>query len=130
MPDTNNLVEFGRYLAVNFDCWACHSADFKTMNVMHPELTPGFFGGGNKPLSLEGEVMLTSNLTPDKESGIGNWTEDQFVKAMKYGRKDGEPALRYPMLPFSTLTDYEAKAIFEYLKTIPPIQNKVPRSGL
>lgn len=130
MPDTNNLQEFGRYLAINFDCWACHSADFKTMNVLQPELTPGFFGGGNKPLNMEGEVMLTANLTPDKETGIGNWSEEQFIKAVKYGLKDGEPALRYPMLPFHRLTDYEAKAIFEYLKTVPPIKNKVPRSGL
>ncbi len=130
LPDTADLVKFGRYLAINFDCWACHSADFKTMNVMEPELTPGFFGGGNKPLNMEGEVMLTMNLTPDKETGIGNWTEEQFIRAVKYGLKDGEPALRYPMLPFATLTDYEAKAIFAYLKTIPPIKNKVERSGL
>lgn len=130
MPDTSNLQEFGRYLAINFECWSCHSSDFKTMNVLEPELTPGFFGGGNKPLNLEGEVMLTSNLTPDKETGIGNWTEEQFVRALKYGLKDGEHALRYPMLPFTTLTDYEAKAIFAYLKTVPPIKNNVPRSRL
>ncbi len=130
MPDTNNLVEFGRYLAINLDCWACHSADFKTMNILEPELTPGYFGGGNKPLNLKGEVMLTSNLTPDKETGIGSWTEEQFIKAVKYGRKEGETGLRYPMMPFTTLTDYETKAIFEYLKTIPAINNKVHRSGL
>jgi len=130
MPDTANAVELGRYLTFNFDCYACHSADFKTMNVEHPELSVGYMGGGNKPLDMEGNVVLTSNITPDQETGIGNWTEEQFVKALKYGLVDGKPALRYPMVPFVHLTDSEAKAIFAYLKTIPPIKNKVERSGL
>jgi len=130
LPDTTNAVAWGKYLVIAFDCYACHSADFKTMNVENPEQSVDYMGGGNKPLDMEGNVMLTSNLTPDKETGIGNWTEEQFVRALKFGLKDGEPALRYPMMPFSRLTDNEAKAIFAYLKTIPPIKNKVPRSML
>ena len=130
MPDTNDMVEFGRYLVYNIECYVCHSADFKTLNSEDPTKSGGFLGGGNKPLNMEGEVVLTQNLTPDKETGIGNWTEEQFVKAVKYGIKDGEPALRYPMLPYTHLTDKEAKAIFAYLQTVPPIKNDVPRSGL
>lgn len=130
MPDTTKAVEWGKYLVFGFECYACHSADFKTMNSLQPELSVGYMGGGNQPLDMDGNVMLTSNLTPDKETGIGNWTEEQFVKALKYGIKEGEPALRYPMMPFNQLTDSEAKAIFAYLKTVPPIKNKVPRSGL
>ena len=72
--------------------------------------------------------MLTSNLTPHPETGIGSWTEAQFVKAVKYGIKDGEPALQYPMTPYTRLSDKEAAAIFHYLKTVPPIDNKIARS--
>jgi Cytochrome c len=128
MPDTNNAVEFGKYLAFNLDCFACHSADFKTMDVEHPEKSGGFFGGGNKTLNMEGREIVTQNLTPDNETGIGLWTEEKFVTALKYGMKDNEPVLRYPMVPYVHLTDNEAKAIYAYLKTVPAIKNKVPRS--
>lgn len=130
MPDTNNMVELGRYYIYNLDCFTCHSADFKTMNVLDPPKSPGYLGGGNKPLNQEGQVVLTSNITPDKETGIGSWSEEKFVKALKSGIKDGEPALRYPMVPFHLLTDHEAKAIYAYLMTVPPIKNKVERPAL
>lgn len=128
MPDTLDKVALGRYLAHNLDCFSCHSADFKTNDFLKPEQSQGYFGGGNKPLNQEGQVMLTPNLTPDSETGIGNWTEQQFIQAVKYGLKEGEPALQYPMNPYAQLTDAEAGAIFYYLKTIPPIKNEVARS--
>lgn len=129
LPDSANEVELGRYLAHNLDCYACHSADFKTMNVLNPELSEGYFGGGNKPLNREGKTMVTPNITPDNETGIGAWPEEKFVRAVKYGFKEGEPALRYPMMPYPYLTDAEASAIYKYLKTIPPIKNKVDRAS-
>ncbi len=128
LPDTNNRVEWGRYLVHNLDCYTCHSADFKTINFMEPTSTPGYMGGGNVPLNKKGQIVVTANLTPDPETGIGNWTGEQFVKAVKYGIKDGEAALQYPMVPYTQLTDSEALAIFEYLKTVPPIENKVERT--
>ncbi|MDX1768914.1 MAG: c-type cytochrome [Arenibacter troitsensis] len=128
LPNADDSVELGKYLAHNLDCFSCHSADFKTNDFLNPELSEGYFGGGNKPLDLQGRVMLTSNLTPDKETGIGNWTREDFIKALKYGQIKGGKALTYPMLPYSQLTDDEAGAIFEYLQTIPPIKNKVERS--
>lgn len=128
IPDSTNTVEFGKYLAINLDCWTCHSADFKTMNIEHPELTPGFFGGGNPLVDMEGHILPSQNLTPDKETGIGKWTEEKFMKAIRYGQVEGEEALRYPMLPYTRLTDTEAKAIYAYLRTVPAINNKVPRA--
>jgi len=50
------------------------------------------------------------------------------VKAVRFGIVDGEPALRYPMQPYVYLTDYEAKAIFAYLQSVPQIRNEVNRS--
>lgn len=128
IPDTSNLLEFGKYLAINLDCWTCHSADFKTMDIAHPEKTPGYFGGGNLLTDLDGHQLYSPNLTPDKETGIGNWNFTQFTEAVKYGKVPNQEALRNPMLPYSRLTDTEAKAIYTYLKSIPPIKNKVARA--
>ena len=75
---------------------------------------------------FEGMKFPSRNLTPDETTGIGKWTEEQFIKAVKFGLRDGKPALRYPMLPYSQLTDSEAKAIFTYLKTVPKITHQVP----
>ncbi|MFL1011950.1 cytochrome c [Flavisericum labens] len=128
LPNPTNEVELGKYLAHNLDCFSCHSADFKTNNYLDPTLSKGYFAGGNKPLDEHGRVMLTQNLTSDKETGIGNWTKEDFINTVKYGIKKGENALQYPMMPYTQLTDKEAGAIFEYLQTIPPVKNKVERS--
>jgi hypothetical protein len=128
MPDTNNAVVLGKYLVFNLECFVCHSADFKTLDVENPEKSAGYMGGGNKPLNMEGKVIVTQNLTPDKETGIGEWTEERFINALKNGTMQNQPALRYPMVPFIYLTDNEAKAIYAYLRTVPPIVNNVLRS--
>ena len=127
MPDTSNKVALGKYLAYNLECFSCHSADFKTNNYLEPELSVGYFAGGNKPLNKEGKVIVTPNLTPDQETGIGNWTEEKFVRVVKSGIKVGEPSLQYPMVPFANLTDKEASSIYTYLRTIPAIKNKIIR---
>ncbi|TNF49068.1 MAG: cytochrome c [Bacteroidetes bacterium] len=128
MPDTTNEVELGKYLAHNLDCFTCHSADFTKLNILEPEKSAGYFGGGNKPLNMEGKVMVTPNLTFDKATGIGSWSKEKFVQAVRSGIVEGQPALRYPMNPYPMLTDYEAGAIYEFLKTVPKIKNKVTRS--
>ena len=92
---------------------------------MEPEKTPGYFSGGNAMPDKEGNIIHTRNLTPDKETGIGNWTEEQFIKALRFGQREGKPALRYPMVAFSALTDEEASAIWAYLQTVPAIRHDV-----
>lgn len=126
-PDTTNAVELGKYIVTGMlDCYPCHSADFKTMNVENPELSKGFMGGGNLVgVNHEGQNMHSANLTPDKETGIGNWTAEEFVKCIRFGQKPDGTQLSYPMVPLPQLTDREAKAIFAYLQQIPPIKNKV-----
>ena len=64
----------------------------------------------------------------DEETGIGTWTEESFVKAVKTGvLSNGQPALRLPMQPYMNLTDTEVRAIYAYLKTIPKLNHKVER---
>lgn len=127
-PDTTNQLEWGKYLALyQLECFACHSADFKKMNVFEPEKSLGFFGGGNVMRNDHGEMITTLNLTPDEETGIGKWTEEEFVKAVKFGIVPNGPALRNPMVPFAQLTDEEAKAIYAYLRTVPKIKHAISR---
>ena len=130
LPDENDALALGKYLANNLECFSCHSSDFKTNDFLNPEMSVGYFGGGNKTLNLEGDVILTQNLTPDMETGIGSWSEEEFVRAVRFGLKDGEPALRYPMQPYSRLTDNEVGAIYQYLQSLPAISNDTERSGL
>lgn len=127
-PDTTNKVEWGKYLALyQIECFTCHSKDFKTMDVESPEKSEGFFGGGNQLINTEGVTVTTLNITPDEETGIGRWTEDEFVKAIKSGIIPNGPALRNPMVPYSMLTDEEARAIYAYLRTVPKLTHKVDR---
>jgi cytochrome c2 len=126
-PDTTNIVEHGKYIALyELECFTCHSRDFTKNDYFNPEKSEGFFGGGNKLMNPEGKELQSLNITMDNETGIGTWSEEDFVKAVKSGIvPNGMPALRNPMLPYSNLTDNEVKAIYAYLKTIPKVHNKV-----
>lgn len=128
LPDTNDLVALGRYVANGMaDCYGCHSADFKTMDILNPEMTAGFYGGGNPVINMEGEVVPSANLTMDEETGIGKWTTAEFIQAVRWGKKQNGDPLSYPMFPHPNLTDREVEGIFAYLKTIPKIKNPVSR---
>ena len=127
LPNPNDELALGKYLAYNLECFSCHSADFKTNNFLEPSLSVGFFGGGNQTLNMEREVVPTSNLTPDKGTGIGNWSKEKFIKAVKTGLLEGEMALRYPMVPYAYMSDEEIGAIYTYLMSIPAISNKIER---
>lgn len=128
-PDTNNKVEWGHYIATSqVECYSCHSRDFKTVDFYNPEKSEGFFGGGNGLRNKQQQTIHSANLTSDKETGIGNWTEDQFVKTVRFGLKPDGTSTRYPMIPFVQLTNSEVRAVYAYLKTLPPIHNQVDRT--
>jgi len=74
-------------------------------------------------------VSYAANLTPDETTGIGLWSEDSFVKALKTGKHMGAGRQILPPMPwnwYGLLPDDDLKAIYAYLKSIPAIQNKVP----
>jgi mono/diheme cytochrome c family protein len=74
-------------------------------------------------------VTFTRNLTPDKETGLGDWTEENFIATFRTGKRMGKGRDILPPMPipvFKNLTDNDLKAIFAYLKTIPAVKNKVP----
>lgn len=124
-PDTSNVVEHGRYLANSvYGCYPCHSGDFTKMSETEPEKSAGFYGGGNIMAGLKGEMVTTANLTFD-ETGIAAYTAEEFTQAVKYNKKRDGTILRYPMFPHNQLTDKEAVAIYEYLKTVPKLNHKI-----
>ena len=84
-------------------------------------------GGSDIGFSIPGQgVFVGQNLTPDKETGIGSWTSEHIITAMRTGKApDGvalSPVMPYPAL--SHLTDEDAQAIAAFLKSLPAVNNK------
>jgi hypothetical protein len=76
-------------------------------------------------------VSFGTNLTPDKETGIGEWTEEAFMQAMRTGKHQGQPNGRdiLPPMPWQSIaqmTDEDLKMVWAYLRSIPPVKNQVP----
>lgn len=76
-------------------------------------------------------VTYAANLTPDKETGIGTWSEENFISIISLGIHSSLNRKLMPPMPwdeFAQLSEDDLKAIFKYLKTLKPIKNKVPES--
>ncbi len=126
-PPPGDRVAFGRYLALDrFDCYKCHSGGFLRVDDDRPERSAGFFGGGTALVSANGASIWSANLTPDADTGIGRWTEADFVRALRRGFRRDNTLLRPPMTMYPGMTDDEAAAIFAYLRTVPPIRKRRP----
>ena len=126
-PLQSDSAAYGRYVVQGIGCYECHSADFQTLNVAHPDQSPGYMGGGNGLLTHEQKKILSANITMDPETGIGKWTRTQFMSAVRYGQSP-HGALRYPMKPWVQLDSSEINCIWCYLQTVPKIANNVDRS--
>ena len=112
------LIKRGEYLAQMGDCIACHT------NVKSG--TPAFAGG--LPIDTPFGRFYSPNITPDKKTGIGNWTEADFIQALKKGR-DPKGRNYFPVFPyiyFTNTTDDDARAMYAYFMSIPAVelQNK------
>lgn len=96
---------------------------------MVPENSPGFMGGGNVLIDpTDGKTLrYSANITMDKETGIGNWTEAEFTKTLRFAQRPDGKVLRLPMVPFAALSENEAAAIWAWLQTVPPVKNEVDR---
>lgn len=146
---TQNPVERGKYLVAIQDCNGCHTPfnkdgqpDMTRMLSGHPQdvAVKGApqvpFAGGwivgingtNTAWAGPWGVSFTTNLTPDRLTGIGAWTEPMFINTIRKGVKSsGRPLLPpMPWRAYANMTDDDLKAVFAYLKTIPPISNRVP----
>jgi hypothetical protein len=155
--DSNqDLIKLGEYLVTNHGCADCHSPKVMTKNGMDndsmrylsghpaedkiPEIPKGLFGDDKwgAIASNDGTVWVDAtgvtfarNLTPDVDTGLGSWTEDMFIRAIRTGKHMGAPEGRdiRPCMPwpaFSHINDAELKAIWSYLHSLKPIKNAVP----
>jgi hypothetical protein len=143
-------VARGKYLVKFGGCDDCHTPlkmtdkgpvpDFSRALSGHPEntklpapeLKPGpWFAATAGMTAWAGPwgISYAANLTPDKNTGMGIWTEEMFIKAMRTGKHMGHGRDILPPMPWqaaASLEDNDLKAIFAYLKTVPPIVNHVP----
>lgn len=114
--DKQALIERGEYLAKMGDCIACHT------NVKAG--TPAFAGG--LPIETPFGTFYSPNITPDKKTGIGNWSEDDFIRALKEGR-DPKGRNYFPVFPyiyFANTSDDDARALYAYFMSIPAVELK------
>jgi mono/diheme cytochrome c family protein len=144
-------VERGSYLTTVLACGDCHTPfkmgpagpepDLTRLLSGHPEgMTmppvpalpePWLWAGSKTNTAYAGPwgVSYAINLTPEEVTGMGIWTEEMFVKAMRTGKHmaTSRPIMPpMPWLSYSKLTDEDLKAIYAYLRSIPPIRNQVP----
>jgi hypothetical protein len=147
-----SAVDRGKYLVTVQDCNGCHTPftasgqpDMTRMLSGHPEnvrvtaaprISPGdqwlvAINATNTAWSGPWGVSFTTNLTPDRLTGIGGWTERTFIAAIRQGKKGGLGRDLLPPMPwrmYANLTDDDLAAIFAYLRTIPAIRNQVPNA--
>jgi hypothetical protein len=74
-------------------------------------------------------ISYARNLTPDMATGLGSWTDDMFIKTIRNGKHQGEGRDLLPPMPwpnYKNMTDDDLKAIFAFLKSLPPVNNPVP----
>ena len=115
-------IERGRYLVHAGGCISCHTAD-------RPDAIP--LAGGRRMETPFG-VFYSPNLTPDRKTGLGGWTDSDFAAALRHGRgPDGSPY--YPVFPYPAyagLNDADVAAIAAWLRSLPPVENPVPAHEL
>jgi len=115
-----NIIARGEYLAKAADCMVCHTTE------------GGKEYAGGLGFKLPFGTLYSTNITPDKETGIGNYSDQDFLNAVHRGvRRDG--ARLYPAMPYTSYTyisDDDALAIKAYLFSLPPVHAPAPANTL
>lgn len=144
-------VARGKYLVEIAGCHDCHTPQKMGANGLEPDMSRMLAGHpGDRTLppppapsgpwivsSIDSNtafagpwgISYTRNLTPDKDTGLGAWTEQQFVETIRNGRQQGRGRQILPPMPwpvYRNMTDTDLKAVFAYLRSIPAVSNKVP----
>jgi mono/diheme cytochrome c family protein len=120
-PSDSDLVKKGQYLATAGDCIACHT------------MPGGKLFAGGLPLATPVGAIISTNITPSKKDGIGNYTFEQFANAVRRGvAPDG--VYLYPAMPYTAyeqLTDDDTKALYAYfMHGVEPVDGPTPRTNL
>jgi hypothetical protein len=150
-PDGSARVERGRYMVSVMGCNDCHTPlkmgpkgpepDMDRFLTGHPEQIgpmppatpqgPWAWSGAPTNTAFSGPwgVSYAFNLTPDRNTGLGIWTEEMFVKAIRTGKHMGTSRDILPPMPwpaFRNATDEDLKSIYAFLRSLKPVVNHVP----
>ncbi|HTK92317.1 MAG TPA: cytochrome c [Verrucomicrobiae bacterium] len=119
-------VARGQYLTTIMDCAGCHTPGAL---AGQPDFDRHLAGSAIGFALPGGGVVYPKNLTPDVETGLGRWSEDDIARAVRQGQsRDGRVLI--PVMPwpsYAVLTEADARAIAAYLKTVPAVRFSVPR---
>lgn len=125
-PDPADGVAYGRYLTNAASCTDCHTMQKRGTVIGE------YLAGGNE-FHLPGGVVRSANITPH-ESGIGSWSEEQFIHRFKtyadsaytpHTIQNGEFQTMMPWLMYKDMSSEDLKAIYQYLRTIPPVDHQI-----
>jgi mono/diheme cytochrome c family protein len=128
-PDASDQLAYGAYMTNASGCVECHT-QVKQGQIIREVA----FGGGREFGFPDGAVVRSSNISPDKETGIGSWTREQFVARFKAyadssyvtpSVKPGEFNTIMPWTMYAHMTEEDLSAIFTYIQSVSPISNKV-----
>lgn len=145
----DDLVAHGKYIATIAGCIDCHTPfreEFQdpskltldqvkvlSFNLGSVQDTENKLLAGGRPFDLgPAGILLTRNLTPDEESGLGAWSDDQIKLAIKTGI-DNEGRLLFPVMPYhvyNTMADSDLEALIAYLRSIKAVNNPIPKSTI
>lgn len=126
-------VARGKYLVTVTDCGGCHTGGALAGNPDPKRYLAGSdigFGGSAPMGAMTGGVVYPTNLTADEETGLGRWTDQEIIRAIRQGKsRDGRDLV--PIMPwpsYSVLSDADVKAIVAYLRSVPPVRFQAPRN--
>jgi mono/diheme cytochrome c family protein len=124
ISSARSAVTRGKYLVTFGSCTDCHTPG---SFFGKPDMTR-FLGGSDVGFAIPGlGVFVGPNLTPDKKTGLGSWTDEQIVAALTTGKTPTGRILA-PVMPwhaYATLTKSDGLAIVDYLKSLPPVSHQV-----
>lgn len=130
-PSKDNKIEYGKYMTNAGGCRECHTKDQQGQIIQ--ELA---FSGGREFKFPDGSIVRSSNITPDKQTGIGAWTPELFVQKFKIYQDStftvpdvaaGEFNSIMPWTMYAGMEKEDLEAIFAYLQTLTPMQNSVAK---
>ena len=119
------VIEYGKHLVYGIAaCTDCH-VSLSDLKSFEDGANPPLQGNGLN-LDIPPAVVVAPNITSDKETGIGNYTDQEIARALRYSvGRDGR--FLFPMMEYQNLSDEDLTAIISFLRTLPPVKNEVPR---
>ena len=129
-PDKSDRVRYGQYLTIIAGCRSCHTEEWRGS----PKPEAEYAGGEKFGTESSGLVAVSFNITPDKNTGIGTWDENQFLEKFhqykEYAEGKAPPSTPdnftvMPWLRFNGIEDDDLRSIFAFLKSLKPIEHVV-----